>query len=47
MITGKREGEKCTGSKVTVERDGMAQIHLPGNGEDLHLAIHVGKEVRM
>ncbi|KAM3962660.1 LOW QUALITY PROTEIN: alpha-amylase 4N [Aphomia sociella] len=44
VITGTREGRSCSGIKVTVSSDGHADINLPGNGEDMHLAIHVGKE---
>ncbi|CAG9786604.1 unnamed protein product [Diatraea saccharalis] len=44
VISGKRNGDTCTGMKVSVDEKGYADIHLPGNVEDMHLAIHVGKE---
>ncbi|KAL0838998.1 hypothetical protein ABMA28_016995 [Loxostege sticticalis] len=44
VITGKKEGNTCTGTKVTVSNDGMAHIRVPAHAEDMHLAIHVGKE---
>ncbi|CAH0398446.1 unnamed protein product [Chilo suppressalis] len=44
VISGKVNGDKCTGLKVTVDDKGFANIHLPGHVEDMHLAIHVGKE---
>ncbi|XP_052747663.1 alpha-amylase 4N-like isoform X2 [Galleria mellonella] len=44
VITGKRRGNSCTGGKVTVRKDGYASINLPGNAEDMHLAIHIGRE---
>ncbi|KAG7308847.1 hypothetical protein JYU34_006103 [Plutella xylostella] len=44
IITGTRKGDKCTGSTVTVQEDGKADILIPDNSEDMHLAIHVGPQ---
>ncbi|XP_049873289.1 alpha-amylase 4N-like isoform X1 [Pectinophora gossypiella] len=44
VITGTRKGNSCTGTKVTVDGDGRANIVVPASGEDMHLAIHVGPE---
>ncbi|XP_061715723.1 alpha-amylase-like isoform X3 [Cydia pomonella] len=47
VITGKRQGSECTGKKVTVDNNGNARIYVAANGEDMHLAIHVGKESKL
>ncbi|XP_028177603.1 alpha-amylase-like [Ostrinia furnacalis] len=44
VITGKKEKNSCTGIKVIVNNDGRADIHMSSRAEDVHLAIHVGKE---
>ncbi|XP_073957016.1 alpha-amylase-like isoform X2 [Choristoneura fumiferana] len=44
VITGKRQGNECSGTKVSVNNQGKAQIYIPSAAEDMHLAIHVGKE---
>ncbi|KAI8436624.1 hypothetical protein MSG28_010128, partial [Choristoneura fumiferana] len=41
---GKRQGNECSGTKVSVNNQGKAQIYIPSAAEDMHLAIHVGKE---
>ncbi|KAJ2948965.1 hypothetical protein O0L34_g5903 [Tuta absoluta] len=45
VISGTRRGNSCTGTKVTVLRDGTANIVIPANAEDIMLAIHVGPEI--
>lgn len=46
IISGKKDGNTCTGRNVTVTSQGFAQIKLSGAAEEIHLAIHVGKEVK-
>ncbi|KOB77620.1 Alpha-amylase [Operophtera brumata] len=45
VITGTRSGQSCSGTNVTVQNDGTANIRLRGNAEDIVLAIHVGTQV--
>lgn len=47
IISGQRQGNRCTGLRVTVDRSGYAQIRLPHDGEDGVLAIHVGALSRL
>lgn len=42
IISGQRDGTKCTGSKVLVLNDGSAHIFLPANSANGAIAIHVG-----
>lgn len=42
IISGRRQKNKCTGMKVTVNVNGFALIQLLHNAEDGVLAIHVG-----
>lgn len=42
IISGQRQGNRCTGIKVTVDGSGNAPIELRHNAEDGVLAIHVG-----
>ncbi|KAL4707764.1 hypothetical protein ACJJTC_001710 [Scirpophaga incertulas] len=44
VISGKREGSRCSGQQILVKSDSSAHIQLSGSGEDMHLAIHVGAE---
>lgn len=45
VISGQVQTNKCTGSSITVNSSGMAQIHLAGNALDGVVAFHVGKKV--
>ncbi|XP_053610130.1 alpha-amylase 2-like isoform X2 [Plodia interpunctella] len=47
VISGKRKDSSCSGSKITVGTDGYANIVKKANEEDIHLAIHVGKESKL
>lgn len=42
IISGQRQGNRCTGTSVKVDRMGYAQIQVRHNAEDGVLAIHVG-----
>ncbi|XP_031628205.1 alpha-amylase 4N-like [Contarinia nasturtii] len=42
IISGQRDGEKCTGSKVTVNVYGYGHIFLPANSTYGVFAIHIG-----
>ncbi|XP_058454603.1 alpha-amylase A-like [Malaya genurostris] len=41
VISGDKEGNSCTGKKITVLEDGRASIHIAHDAEDGVLAIHV------
>lgn len=47
VISGKVNGNECTGELINVDCEGHAEISLAENLEDMHLAIHVGKESRL
>ncbi|KPI99289.1 Alpha-amylase 4N [Papilio xuthus] len=44
VITGKKRGNSCTGTKVIVNDNGLADVYISNHAEDMHLAIHVGIE---
>ncbi|XP_004924134.1 alpha-amylase 4N [Bombyx mori] len=44
VISGKIQGQECSGRKITVGSDGRAHIYVSKDGEDMHLATHVGPE---
>lgn len=45
VITGENLGRTCTGSKVHVNENGFAHIYISNHAEDMHMSVHVGKEV--
>ncbi|XP_013183225.1 alpha-amylase [Amyelois transitella] len=47
IISGKRMNGSCSGVKITIDDHGHANIVKKANGEDIHLAIHVGKESKL
>ncbi|CAG9562055.1 unnamed protein product [Danaus chrysippus] len=46
VISGLRVGSHCTGNKIYVNNDGRAHFYKTQYAEDMHIAIHVGKESR-
>lgn len=47
VISGSRVESHCTGNKIYVNNDGRAHFYKSQYAEDMHIAIHVGKEVRV
>ncbi|CAB3261281.1 unnamed protein product [Arctia plantaginis] len=47
VISGQRNGNNCTGKRITVGNDGRAIISVGSNDYDMMLAIHVGSESRI
>ncbi|XP_068633517.1 alpha-amylase 2-like [Battus philenor] len=45
VITGKKQFNGCTGNKILVKENGIADIYISNSAEDMHLAIHIGEEV--
>lgn len=45
VISGVKEGNRCTGKTVTVGNNGIANISIRANEYDMILAIHRGNEV--
>ncbi|CAH2234479.1 jg1621 [Pararge aegeria aegeria] len=47
IITGEKIGAECTGRKINVDNNGLADFFIAKDAEDMHLAIHVGPESRI
>lgn len=47
IISGQRNGDRCTGTNVTVDATGYGQIQIRSNAEDGVFAIHIGSLSRL
>ncbi len=45
VISGSKDGNSCTGTKITIDGNRKGQFYLPGNADDGVIAIHVNAKL--